>query len=152
MASTLEPKAAITGELKNKVDRLWTCFWNNGISNPLTVLEQISYLLFIKSLDERRWSQLRAMADGEAMLALVRDELFPFIKGLGGPEGTSAYARYMQDAVFLVTNAPLLATVVAQIDQLPTRERDTMGDLYEYMLSKLTTAGTAGQFRTPRHI
>jgi type I restriction enzyme M protein len=170
----------IAGELKSQVDRLWTTFWNNGISNPLSVIEQISYLLFIKRLDDldlakerkaqrlggkvenptfsersqgARWSVFKTLTDAEEMLRIVRDEAFPFIKELGGGmAGESAYARHMKDAVFLIGNPALLANVVTQIDQMPMEDRDTKGDLYEYMLSKLTTAGTNGQFRTPRHI
>lgn len=169
----------ITGEIKSKVDRLWTTFWNNGISNPLSVIEQISYLLFIKRLDDLelaqekkanrlnkpignplfapeqqrcRWSYFKNLTDSEEMLRIVRDEAFPFIKTLGQSAEDSAYVRHMKDAVFLIANPALLASVVGQIDQIPMEDRDTKGDLYEYMLSKLTTAGTNGQFRTPRHI
>jgi len=183
----------ITGDLKSKVDKLWTTFWNNGISNPLSVIEQISYLLFIKRLDDLelakekkaqrlggaiksptfradqqhiRWSQFKNLDDGEALLEVVRDEAFPFIKAMGKPpaelEGQAAketkpgegstYAKHMRDAVFLIGSSALLVTVVDQIGQIPMDDRDTKGDLYEYMLSKLSTAGTNGQFRTPRHI
>ncbi len=169
----------ITGELKNRVDRIWTTFWNNGISNPLTIIEQISYLLFIKRLDDEelakekrarrlgrpakalrfdpsqqdmRWSQFKNRSDAEAMLEVVRDQAFPFIKSLGGQDGETSYARHMKNAVFMIGNPALLANVVSQLDELPMHDRDTKGDLYEYMLSKLTTAGTNGQFRTPRHI
>ncbi len=169
----------ITGEMKSKVDRLWTTFWNNGISNPLSVIEQISYLLFIKRLDDLeltkekkaqrlnrpvenpifppdkpqcRWSYFKNLDDAEKMLWCVRDKAFPFIKALGGEAADNAYAHHMKDAVFLIASPALLASVVAQIDQIPMEERDTKGDLYEYMLSKLSTAGTNGQFRTPRHI
>ena len=136
----------ISGELKSKVDRLWTTFWNNGISNPLSVIEQISYLLFIKRLDELellkekkaqrlgkpitdaifsnaqqhcRWSRFKNLSDGEEMLIIVRDDAFPFIKNLGGETGKTAYARHMKDAVFLIANPALLANVVTQIDQIP---------------------------------
>jgi type I restriction enzyme M protein len=169
----------ITGELRSKVDRLWTTFWNNGISNPLSVIEQISYLLFIKRLDDLelakerkaqrlnrpvqdpifsaeqqhcRWSHFKNLTDAEEMLRLVRDEAFPFIKNLGGQLAENAYTRHMKDAMFLIANPALLSNVVGQIDQIPMEDRDTKGDLYEYMLSKLSTAGTNGQFRTPRHI
>ncbi|MBW4532645.1 MAG: type I restriction-modification system subunit M [Pleurocapsa minor HA4230-MV1] len=169
----------ITGEIKSKVDKLWTTFWNNGISNPLSVIEQISYLLFIKRLDDlelakerraqrlgqpvenpifseeqqrSRWSHFKNLTDAEEMLKIVRDEAFPFIKNLGGTVVETAYARHMKDAVFLIANPALLTNVVTQIEQIPMEDRDTKGDLYEYMLSKLTTAGTNGQFRTPRHI
>ena len=169
----------ITGEMKSKVDKLWTTFWNNGISNPLSVIEQISYLLFIKRLDDlellkerkaqrlgqpvkdsifsaeqqkSRWSHFKNLSDAEEMLRIVRDEAFPFIKNLGGTAIETAYARHMKDAVFLIASPALLTNVVNQIEQIPMEDRDTKGDLYEYMLSKLTTAGTNGQFRTPRHI
>lgn len=177
----------ITGDLKSKVDKLWTTFWNNGISNPLSVIEQISYLLFIKRLDDLelvkekkaqrlggvvlnptfgpnqqtiRWSQFKNLDDGEALLAVVRDGAFPFIKDMGKPvaevegqavkEGKpaegSTYAKHMRDAVFLIGSPALLVTVVEQIGQIPMDDRDAKGDLYEYMLSKLSTAGTNGQY------
>jgi type I restriction enzyme M protein len=143
------------------------------------VIEQISYLLFIKRLDDLelakerkaqrlekevsnpifsenksgcRWSYFKNLTDSEEMLRVVRDEAFPFIKNLGQGTLESAYARHMKDAVFLIASPALLASVVGQIEQIPMEDRDTKGDLYEYMLSKLTTAGTNGQFRTPRHI
>jgi type I restriction enzyme M protein len=168
----------ITGELRSKVDKLWTTFWNNGISNPLSVIEQISYLLFIKRLDDLelakekralrlrrrvkdpmfsaeqqhlRWSQFKNQ-DAETMLAIVRDEAFPFIKTMGKAIEGSTYAKHMKDAVFLIAAPALLAAVIDQIEQIQMEDRDTQGDLYEYMLSKLSTAGTNGQFRTPRHI
>jgi len=165
----------ITGEMRSKVDRLWTTFWNNGISNPLSMIEQISYLLFIKRLDDLellkekksfsksiflqeqqhyRWSYFKNLSDSEEMLRIVRDEVFPFIKNLGrnGKNGENAYTLHMQDAVFLISSPALLANVVGQIDGIPMEDRDMSGDLYEYMLSKLNAAGTNGQFRTPRHI
>lgn len=169
----------ITGELKSKVDKLWTTFWNNGISNPLSVIEQISYLLFIKRLDDLeqdkerkaqrlgraienptfapdqqriRWSQFKNLDDAEAMLKIVRDGAFPFIKDMGQATKSSTYAKHMRDAVFLIASPALLAAVIEQIEKIPMADRDTKGDLYEYMLSKLSTAGTNGQFRTPRHI
>ncbi|SKB14473.1 Type I restriction enzyme M protein (fragment) [Planktothrix sp. PCC 11201] len=178
----------ITGELKSKVDKLWTTFWNNGISNPLSVIEQISYLLFIKRLDDLqlaqekknkrlggtlenptftpennhcRWSEFKNQNPID-MLVTVRDSAFPLIKTIGKEGGT--YAQHMKDAVFLIANPALLANVVEQIDLIfellnqqagQSQDKtyiDLQGDLYEYMLSKLTTAGTNGQFRTPRHI
>ncbi|OUC15040.1 MAG: DNA methyltransferase [Alkalinema sp. CACIAM 70d] len=169
----------ITGELKSKIDKLWTTFWNNGISNPLSIIEQISYLLFLKRLDDLelakerkadllcrsiehpvftpeqqhlRWSQFKHLNPPEEMLRIVRDEAFPWMKTLGQGASKTAYTQHMQDAVFLITSPALLAAVVEQIEQIPLKDRDTKGDLYEYMLSKLNTAGTNGQFRTPRHI
>lgn len=167
----------VTGTLKSQVDRVWDAFWSGGISNPLTVIEQITYLLFAKRLDELhtvrerkanrlgkpiddpifsaeqqplRWSQFKDREAGE-MYELFRDEVFPFIKNLH--EGReSAYSRFMKDAVFVIPTPNLLQRVVTMLEALPMENRDTKGDLYEYMLSKIATAGQNGQFRTPRHI
>lgn len=167
----------ITGELKSKVDRLWEAFWSGGIANPLTVIEQISYLLFIKRLDDLqllkerkanrtkkpvenpifgpkeqnyRWSRFKDFSS-EQMLETVRDKVFPFIKKIHGDEQTS-YAKHMKDAIFMIPNAGLLQRVVDMISDIPMEDRDTKGDLYEYMLGKIASAGQNGQFRTPRHI
>ena len=166
----------ITGELKSKVDRIWDAFWSGGISNPLEVMEQITYLLFIRRLDElqtlaenkanrtgeplersifkgpddeRRWKNLKHVGPNE-MYAVVSTEVFPFLRELGG-EG-STYSQHMKDARFTIPNAALLSKVVDMLDHIPMENRDTNGDLYEYMLSKIATAGQNGQFRTPRHI
>jgi type I restriction enzyme M protein len=168
----------ITGELKSKVDRLWDAFWSGGISNPLEVIEQITYLLFIKRLDELhtaqeakanrlkqpienaifnrkqqdlRWSRFKHEA-APAMYKIVSEKVFPFIKELKSAREDSTYSHHMKDARFTIPNAALLAKVVDMIDHIPMEERDTKGDLYEYMLSKIATAGQNGQFRTPRHI
>jgi type I restriction enzyme M protein len=170
--------AAITGELKTKVDKVWEAFWSGGISNPMSVMEQISYLLFIKRLDDihtaaekkanrlgrpidnpvfgpkqrgLRWSNFKQLSDATALLTVVREKVFPFIKTLGAGE-ESSYAKHMKDAVFLITNAGMLKSVIDQLDAIPMKKRDTKGDLYEYMLSKIASAGQNGQFRTPRHI
>ena len=168
----------ITGELKSQVDRLWDAFWSGGISNPLEVIEQITYLLFIKRLDdlhtakearanrlkkpienpifnskqqELRWSRFKNEAAPQ-MYKLVSEKVFPFIKELKSDREDSTYQHHMKDARFTIPNAGLLAKVVDMIDKIPMEERDTKGDLYEYMLSKIATAGQNGQFRTPRHI
>ncbi|MED4850601.1 class I SAM-dependent DNA methyltransferase [Caldifermentibacillus hisashii] len=167
----------ITGELKNKVDKIWETFWTGGITNPLTVIEQFTYLLFIKGLDETettkekeaevlgipfegifpedkqhlRWHRFKQLGSPEEMYRVVSDEVFPFIKSLHGKED-SAYSKYMSDAMFLIPTANMLAKIVDGIDNLPLKDRDVQGDLYEYLLSKIATAGTNGQFRTPRHI
>lgn len=173
----------ITGELKSKVDRIWDTMWSGGISNPLTVIEQLTYLLFIKRLDELhtlkerkatrtktsiedpifaenqehlRWSHFSELAP-EPMFATVRDEVFPFIKTLGqtsdaeGGEG-STYTHHMRDALFLMPTPRVLSNVVDQLDGIDMNDADTKGDLYEYMLGKIASAGQNGQFRTPRHI
>ncbi|MGE7907532.1 type I restriction-modification system subunit M [Peribacillus sp. NPDC094092] len=170
----------ITGELKNKVDKVWETFWTGGITNPLTVIEQFTYLLYIKTLDDNekkkemdaellgldfegifpkdkpqlRWSIFSNMGPDE-MFKVVTEEVFPFIKDLGGNE--SVYSKFMKDAIFVIPTPSLLARVVAGINGLlqasnTSGKKDTLGDLYEYLLSKLSTAGTNGQFRTPRHI
>ncbi|MHA6779625.1 type I restriction-modification system subunit M [Pseudonocardia saturnea] len=166
----------ITGELKSKIDRIWDAFWSGGISNPLEVIEQITYLMFIRRLDEiqkrkerqanrtgkpidkpiyvqktetLRWSWFANRSPDE-MLIIVRDDVFPWLRELGG-EG-STYSQHMKDARFSITTSNLLAKVVAMLDELPEIDQDTKGDLYEYMLGKIATAGQNGQFRTPRHI
>lgn len=170
----------ITGELKNKVDKVWETFWTGGITNPLTVIEQFTYLLYIKGLDDTekqkemdaellglehesifpsekpqlRWSIFSNMGPDE-MFTVVSQEVFPFIKELGGKG--SVYSKFMRDAIFVLPTPSLLARVVAGINGLMQAsnindKKDTLGDLYEYLLSKLATAGTNGQFRTPRHI
>ncbi|MER5608881.1 class I SAM-dependent DNA methyltransferase [Micromonospora tulbaghiae] len=166
----------ITGELKTKIDRVWDAFWSGGISNPLEVIEQITYLLFIKRLDETetrerkkaerfpnapvklrfqpdqeelRWSDFKDR-DPETMFKVVTDQVFPFLRALGGDGST--YSHHMKDARFTIPNPALLARVVDMLDQIPMEDRDTKGDLYEYMLSKIATAGHNGQFRTSRHI
>ena len=173
----------ITGELKSKVDRIWDTMWSGGISNPLSVIEQLTYLLFIKRLDELhtlkerkaaragkpiqepvfaadqdrlRWSRFRDAAP-EQLFETVRDEVFPFIKSLGQKgeadgEGDSTYTHHMKDALFMMPTARVLANVVDQLDGIDMADSDTKGDLYEYMLGKIATAGQNGQFRTPRHI
>ena len=171
----------ITGALKSQVDRIWDTMWSGGISNPLSVIEQLTYLLFIKELDELhtrrerqaartgkpiqepvfaahqeglRWSRFKELAP-EQMFETVRDEVFPFIKSLGKTGGSgegSTYTHHMQDALFMMPTARGLANVVDQLDGIDMADRDTKGDLYEYMLGKIATAGQNGQFRTPRHI
>ncbi|MDR9367306.1 MAG: class I SAM-dependent DNA methyltransferase, partial [Balneolaceae bacterium] len=167
----------LTGELRNKVDKIWETLWTAGISNPLTVIEQLTYLLFIKGLDDQqlreekkaertgkpvenptfgpreehlRWHNLKQLAP-EALFERIRDEVFPFIKELGGKNG-STFRKHMEDAMFLFPKPSTLARVVELMDQMELRDRDTKGDMYEYMLSKLCVAGQNGQFRTPRHI
>ena len=173
----------ITGELKSKVDRIWDTMWSGGISNPLSVVEQLTYLLFIKRLDELhtlkerkaarinkpieepifsdqqdhlRWSRFKETAP-EKMYNTVKDEVFPFIKNLGlkdgeKGEGNTTYSQHMQDAIFIMPSPRVLANVVDQLDSIEMTDTDTKGDLYEYMLGKIATAGQNGQFRTPRHI
>ncbi|ELK23018.1 Type I restriction-modification system methyltransferase subunit HsdM [Anoxybacillus flavithermus TNO-09.006] len=166
----------ITGELKNKVDKIWETFWTGGITNPLTVIEQFTYLLFIKGLDEvetkneqeaallgidferifpedkqhLRWSKFKNL-EATQMYEIVSNEVFPFIKNLHDNKD-SAYAKYMGDAIFMIPTPQMLTKIVDGIDNIPMKDRDTKGDLYEYLLSKIATAGTNGQFRTPRHI
>ena len=167
----------ITGELRNKIDKIWETFWTGGITNPLDVIEQFTYLLFIKQLDEvettkeneanflgvdyesmfpgecqkYRWSKFKNLGSAEEMYELVLNGVFPFIKNLH-QDGDSAYARYMGDAIFKIPTAAMLSKIVDGIDKLELGDEDSKGDLYEYLLSKVATAGTNGQFRTPRHI
>src|SRR2546426_6841362 len=173
----------ITGEIKNQIDRIWDAFWSGGISNPLEVIEQITYLLFLRRLDDLhtleenksarlkkpierrifpegkeakgryyedlRWSRFKHLAPAE-MYAVVGEHVFPFLRTLGGDDST--YAHHMKDARFTIPTPALLAKVVDLLDGVPMEDRDTKGDLYEYMLGKIASAGQNGQFRTPRHI
>jgi type I restriction enzyme M protein len=172
----------ITGELKSQVDKIWEAFWTGGISNPLTVIEQFTYLLFIRRLDERqlleekrantvgipiqniiftsaqkelRWSSFKNK-DPESMFEVftkpVVDNMtvFDHMKQVGDSAGV--FAEFMSKATFIIATPRLLDQVVQLIDKIDMKDRDTKGDLYEYMLSKIASAGTNGQFRTPRHI
>ena len=96
-----------------------------------------------------RWSRFRHDAP-KTMFRIVDEHVFPFLRALNG-EG-SAYARHMRDARFGIPSPQLLARVVDKLDRLDMRDRDTKGDVYEYMLGKIASAGQNGQFRTPRHI
>ena len=173
----------ITGDLKSKIDRIWDAFWSGGISNPLEVIEQITYLLFIRRLDDiqtreenrarttgkpierrvfpegsddqsrpyadLRWSQFKSFAPA-VMYDVVAERIFPFLRTVGG--NGSTYSQHMKDARFTIPTPGLLAKVVDMLADVPMTDRDTNGDLYEYMLSKIASAGQNGQFRTPRHI
>src|SRR6266702_343214 len=177
--------STLTTQQKSDIDKLWTEFWTGGITNPLTVIEQISFLMFARLLDvmettgerkaertrkpfqgrftgkddRRRWKNFRqlpatvppddAKRGLKGMLEVVRDEVFPHFRKLNG--GTT-FGEYMQDAQLMIQKPSLLVSAVNMVDKLPLTEGDAKGDLYEYLLSKLTTAGINGQFRTPRHI
>ncbi|MDO8671833.1 MAG: class I SAM-dependent DNA methyltransferase, partial [Dehalococcoidia bacterium] len=177
----------ITGEIKSQVDRIWDAFWSGGIANPIEVIEQITYLLFVRRLDDLqtleenrtahfggpmerrvfpegkdeigkgggrpyedlRWSRFKNLAPAE-MYVVLSEHVFPFLRTLGGDGST--YAHHMKDARFTIPTPALLAKVVDLLDGVPMAERDTKGDIYEYMLAKIASAGQNGQFRTPRHI
>ena len=180
----------LTGELKNRIDGLWELFWTGGLTNPLDVIEQITYLMFIRDLDdsdnlraresvmlglpyksvftdevqigERRvdgnqlkWSVFRDFPAGR-MYSVMQEWVFPFIKNLHGDKN-SAYSRYMDDAIFKLPTPLMLSKVVDALDEIyrlmsETQSADIRGDVYEYLLAKIATAGVNGQFRTPRHI
>ncbi len=179
----------LTGELKSKINALWEIFWTGGITNPLDVVEQMTYLMFIHDLDETdnrrakesamlrlpyksmfagevtiggrsiageqlKWSVFRDFPAGK-MYSVMQEWVFPFIKSLHGDK-ESAYAKYMDDAIFKIPTPLLLDKIVTAMDgiyqQMALQEGDTRGDIYEFLLSKIATAGVNGQFRTPRHI
>ena len=180
----------ITGELKNRIDGLWEMFWTGGLTNPLDVVEQMTYLMFIHDLDdidnlrakesamlglpyqsvfthevlvgERRmdgsqlkWSVFRDFPAGK-MYSTIQECVFPFIKNLHENK-ESAYSKYMDDAIFKVPTALMLCKIVDALDEIyrqmaAMKESDVRGDVYEYLLSKISTSGVNGQFRTPRHI
>lgn len=179
----------ITGEHKSQIDSIWDAFWSSGVTNSITVLEQMTYLFFIKLLDD---SQLKREANAQAlggkikdpifadgdwmnpetekkvpyahlrwsvfknldtiqMFNLVRTDVFAFIKNLGSGKD-SAFSRYMGNAIFMLPNERTLEKIVSGIDKLDMNDKDSMGDVYEYILGKMAASGTNGQFRTPRHI
>ena len=180
----------VTGELKNKIDNLWNIFAAGGLTNPLDVIEQMTYLMFIHDLDDTdnlhakeaamlglphksifadevqigdrtvdgnqlKWSVFHDFPAAK-MYSTVQEWVFPFIKNLHGDKD-SAYSKYMGDAIFKLPTPLLLDKVVTEMDEIyaqmaQLKSADTRGDVYEYMLSKLSTAGLNGQFRTPRHI
>ncbi len=180
----------ITGKLRSDVDKIWEIFWTGGITNPLSVIEQFTYLLFIKGLDDKqifleknaeilgieieesvfnedqqeyRWENFRHL-DANKMYDLVSRKVFPFIKKIdeeknktknNSSKKQSAFTKYMDDAIFMIPTPQMLEKIITNIHNLSLKndgEDDTSGDLYEYLLSKVATAGTNGQFRTPRHI
>ena len=194
----------ITGAIKNKVDKIWTDIWAGGITNPLTVIEQLTYLMFIRSLDEKeleteefenmsgekmdkifpqspigqsmRWSKFKN-DDPRERYVVISQRVFPAIKNMkhghlpdfteqgemieivdnteNDAEKDTAFARYMSDAMFLIPTPQVLQKIITGLDDLyehDISDLDMQGDLYEYMLGKLSTAGQNGQFRTPRHI
>jgi type I restriction enzyme M protein len=161
-------------KLKSQVDRLWDKLWTGGLTNPLDAIEQFSYLLFMKRLDETemtrqkqaerrgrpyeprlelslRWQYWTKLPAADA-LAHVKTKVFPYLRQMGGAE--SSFRRYMANAEFKINKAALLIEACNLIDQMhiSQQQQDVQGDLYEYMLSHLNTAGRNGQFRTPRHI
>ena len=178
----------ITGELRTKIDAVWNDFWSGGISNPLEVMEQLTYLLFIKALDERqtlaenkanrtgqpidevifpesedflpdglvsgrpyadlRWSRFKHLPAAH-MFGVVEKFVFPFLHQRAEE---SSHAKHMRGARLTIPTPGLLQKAVDGLDAIAMVERDTKGDVYEYMLSKIATAGQNGQFRTPRHI
>ena len=193
----------VTGAIKNKVDKIWIDIAAGGLTNPLTVIEQLTYLMFIRSLDEKeleteefenmsgqkldkifpqtptgqsmRWSRFKDRHPAE-IFDLMSQRVFPAIKNLKnghlpdfteqgemivpegdeeGDEGKTAFSRYMKDAMFLIPTPQVLQKTITSLEDLyenDISDLDMQGDLYEYMLGKLSTAGRNGQFRTPRHI
>jgi type I restriction enzyme M protein len=174
----------ITGAIKSQIDQIWNAFWSGGISNPLEVIEQITFLLFLRRLDDLhtleenksarlkrpmerrifpegadargrpyedlRWSRFTQLGSPAEMYTVVAEHVFPYLRTLGGDDST--YAHHMKDARFTIPTPALLAKVVDLLDAVPMEDRDTKGDIYEYMLGKIASAGQNGQFRTPRHI
>ena len=168
----------ITGELKSQIDQIWNTFWNGGISNTITIVEQLTYLMFLKDLDEAenrnermrkrgiesktifgpkeqqfRWKNLKEM-DVEERHQLFSDTskkgLFPFLRNLGDEQ--SMFSQHMKGATFGISKPQVLDQVMLKLERLNMEQQDTKGDVYEYLLSKLEGGGTSGQFRTPRHI
>lgn len=196
----------ITGVIKTKIDKIWTDIWAGGITNPLTVIEQLTYLMFIRSLDEKeleieefanmmgvgadaadlifpqseigqsmRWSKFKDR-DSREIFDLISQRVFPAVKKMkygklpdfdekgelieipdreDGQPTQTAFTRYMESAVFVIPNPQILQKIITGLEDLyehDIADLDMQGDLYEYMLGKLSTAGQNGQFRTPKHI
>lgn len=181
----------ITGELKSKIDKIWDTLWTGGISSPTSALEQITYLMFMKLLDdneikkegnaaalgitykskifkdgkfkldedgnmsipfsELRWSNFHNY-EPVMMFETVRNYVFPFIKTVNGEGKDTAFSHFMNDAVFLIPTPKVLAVCVDELQGIDMSNKDIMGDVYEYCLNKMSSAGKLGQFRTPRHI
>ena len=193
----------VTGTIKNKVDKIWDDMAAGGITNPLTVIEQLTYLMFIRSLDEKelaaedfenmsgekqkkifpqtpngqsmRWSHFKDL-DARFVYDLMNQRVFPAIKNMkdgmipdfddrgemvftsddgDDVDDTTSFARYMSDAIFLIPTPQVLQKIITGLDDLYENDiasLDMQGDLYEYMLGKLSTAGRNGQFRTPKQI
>lgn len=167
----------ITGDLKSKIDAIWSTFWTGGVTNTITIVEQLTYLIFIKDLDETevrnelkarhgfkytpifseeqqnyRWKNLKEMdvTARHDIFTNTVDGIFPFIRSLG--KDTSLFSTYMNGATFGISKASVLDQVMEKLENIDMSNQDTKGDIYEYLLSKLEGGGTAGQFRTPRHI
>jgi type I restriction enzyme M protein len=168
----------ITGQLKSQIDQIWNTFWTGGISNTITIVEQLTYLIFIKDLDETetrnermakrlnkefnpifganqqdfRWKNLKEMdvLERHQIFNNSVDGIFPFIRSLGSEK--SLFSTYMKDASFGINKAATLDQVMEKLERVDMDSQDIKGDIYEYLLSKLEGGGTSGQFRTPRHI
>lgn len=178
ISNTYIKENMITGELRSQIDRVWEAFWTGGLSNPLTVIEQMTYLLFLRRLDELqtrkehkanllnkaieepiyreeeqhlRWSHFKNL-DPEVMHQLFTqpEGVFDFLREMG--KRSASFAKYMKGATFMIPTPRLLAQVVEMLQKVEMSDRDTKGDVYEYLLSKIASAGQNGQFRTPRHI
>ena len=177
----------ITGEIKNKVDKMWEYFWTGGLTNPVDVIEQLTYLIFMKRLDQEeerkerekneigsifgnieekfifssdeqdiRWNKLILLGDPKELFNKVKDRAFEFIKNLD-EDKESVFSQYMKNAIFKVPTPAVLQNTMDTIEEIfnnpeMVEDKDTKGDLYEYLLSKLSTSKTNGQFRTPKHI
>lgn len=173
----------LVGAIRNQIDDIWNDFWSGGVSNPISVIEQLTYLLFIRRLDElqtveerkaealkkplerrifpegadddgepyenMRWSRFKGL-EAREMFRIVDRHVFPFLRDKVAAEG--ALSQHMKDARFGIPTPALLAKVVDKLEKVPMADRDTKGDVYEYMLGKIASAGQNGQFRTPRHI
>jgi type I restriction enzyme M protein len=166
----------LDAEYRGRIDRIWDVLWSGGISKPLEVIEQITFLLFIRRLDDLqtlaerkarvtggviedpkflpgqehlRWSRFKTN-DADVMFKIVSTEVFPFVRQYGDQVGgdNSTYSDHLKDARFTIPTPALLSKVVDLLDDLPMHDQDTNGDLYEYTLSKIA----AGHYGTPRHL
>lgn len=164
-------------EIRKILGRITNILWAGGVSNPVTYIEQISYLIYLKLLDEKessgelqarltggeakilypkqtqryRWSEFR-FKSGQDLRDFIRDEVFPYMGNL--VKQAPKVAEYFRDAVLEITDPAVLKQVVDEIDAIEFNKlgTDIKGDIFEYLLTHLGQSALNGQFRTPQQI
>lgn len=156
----------LSSEVKAKINKLWDLFWSGGMSNPLTALEQISYLLFMRraedvgliSEDYYKWSHYTKLPNID--LVTHMKGVFEYLKAQ--ENGNNSFIKAMEGANFEINKSSLLDAAIDLINDIYSKAdqerkqgqhfQDTLGDFYELILNQTGEAGKNGQFRTPRHI
>lgn len=159
----------LTTDIRNKVQNLWSRLWSGGFSNPISAIEQISYLLFMKRLEnfhpntpeEYKWTNYHGWK-GSDLVPHIKENVFEYVKNDLSKKG-DPFADAMEDASFRIKDPTLLEDAIVFIDDIykeierqETEDnqqfQDIQGDVYEHLLKQTNEAGKNGQFRTPRHI